>query len=294
MSRRNVVNKETFVFCTSQLPEDVRALESCPFRLNWEALAFFVFLDEGLDEGAIRDFVSKTRSAAKFLDFPALAAHVDPESDLGKEISQAEQEHASSEAGGEFRIPAKLRARILEVAFQKEKRYAWKTEYLRRRVQLEAAEEKAKECENEVEKKKAEVTEKQSLVTSEENVATDKAAQEDRQNTEAKTEPNAEGEENLAAFQPEKTEEAVALEKAMSEHDAAVEALNVAKTAALKAVGRNVASFSVQQVYWIGGCCESIDIAEGMATAGLPLRGALCLRDVPKPVEDGEGALLER
>lgn len=85
-----------------QLPDDIRALVDCPFQHRWDPLGFVVLLDEGLDRAAILGHITQQASAAELVDIDVEAAAVGKESEIGKEIHQAEQDHAATGEKSEF------------------------------------------------------------------------------------------------------------------------------------------------------------------------------------------------
>lgn len=145
-----------------------------------------MLLDDGLENELIQQQVTQNLSLAKFLDLNALSAQLDPETELGKQVSGAQEQHTANGSEGEFRctllqsisllslhlcnvlsrlqcspephrsncmfclwhfsIPANLRALIVKERTDKDKRFLWKTEVLRRREELKTAEAKLEVC----------------------------------------------------------------------------------------------------------------------------------------------------
>lgn len=74
----------------------------CPFEVKWDALGFVVLLDEGLDRATILEHITTQSLAAELLDIDVEAGAAGKDSDLGKEIEQAKQDHAATAGKSEF------------------------------------------------------------------------------------------------------------------------------------------------------------------------------------------------
>lgn len=62
-----------------------------------------MLLDDGLEREQIQQQVTAQLSLAKLLDVAVLSAQLDPESELGKQVTEAQEQHAASGSTEEFR-----------------------------------------------------------------------------------------------------------------------------------------------------------------------------------------------
>lgn len=116
-----------------QLPDGVP--ETCPFEVDWHAACFTVSLGEGLDEMPLKEALIAAK-ACKAVHVGVEAASVEAQpgdSDLKKAV--VADKPAPANADGYLPAPA-LAAQLLQARFDKDREYAWKVEWGRRRDAL--------------------------------------------------------------------------------------------------------------------------------------------------------------